>query len=214
MELRGRPSLDHLLEGLAHSEALDGLIIATSTDPSDDPTAVFARQRCIDCYRGSLEDVALRLLRAGEEQGADAVVRINGDSPLMDPVLIDRAVDLFREAPVDIVTNVRPRTFPKGQSVEVISLDALRRAVVSMTAAEDREHVTAYIYAHAAEFSVRSFVSDTPRPDVQLSIDDARDFARCAAILEVLGGPPWQVGWRACVRAYDESAASARTPER
>ncbi len=211
MELRGRPSLDYLLEGLAHSKALDGLIIATSTHPSDDPTAAFAWRRGISCYRGSLEDVALRLLRAGDEQGADGVVRINGDSPLLDPALIDQAVGLFREAPIDIVTNVRPRTFPKGQSVEVIALDALRGAVVSMTSAEEREHVTAYLYAHAAEFSMRSFVADTPRPEVQLSIDDARDFARCAAILEVLGGAPWQVGWRACVRAYDELAA-ALTP--
>jgi spore coat polysaccharide biosynthesis protein SpsF len=212
MELRGRPSLDYLLEGLSHSARLEGVIVATSTDPSDDPVAAFAKQRGVSCYRGSLEDVALRMLRAGEVQQADAIVRINGDSPLMDPALIDHAVDLFRESPVDMVTNVRPRTFPKGQSVEVIALDALYKAVESMNAPEDREHVTPYIYGHPVEFSIRSFTADAPRPDVQLSIDDATDFARCAAILEALGGAPWQFGWRACVTAYDQLAALVCTP--
>jgi spore coat polysaccharide biosynthesis protein SpsF len=203
MQLRGRPSLDYLVEGLAHAARLDSVILATSSDPSDDPTAQYARQRALRCHRGSLDHVALRLLRAGEEQSADAIVRINGDSPLLDPSLIDLAVGLFVDGEVDIVTNVRPRTFPKGQSVEVIALDALRTAAESMVAPEDREHVTPYMYSHPETFSARSFVTDRPRPEVQLSIDVAADFERCGAILDALDGPPWQAGWRACVAEYD-----------
>jgi spore coat polysaccharide biosynthesis protein SpsF len=202
--------LDYLIEGLTHARRLDGIALATSTDPTDDPTATFAQRRGVACYRGSLEHVAMRLLRAGEDQQAEAIVRVNGDSPLLDPSLVDHAVSLFQESSVDIVTNVHPRTFPKGQSVEVISLRALRMAVESMSDANEREHVTTYIYAHSEAFSIVSFAANPPRPDVQLSIDDATDFERCREILAAIGGPPWQVGWRACVAAYDQCMAATR----
>jgi spore coat polysaccharide biosynthesis protein SpsF len=208
MKMLARPILDHLLEGLSHAVRLDHIVLATSIDPSDAPTAGFAAARGIPCHRGPLDDVAARLLHAGEEYQADAIVRISGDSPLIDPAIVDHAVGLFCEGAAEIVTNVRPRTFPRGQSVEVIALNALRRTTARMTTSQEREHVTQYMYAHPQEYSIRSFVTPDRRPEVQLSIDDAQDFARCAAILEALPGPPWQVGWRACVAAYDRYMAT------
>ncbi len=208
MNLCGRPTLDYLIEGLGHAARLDAIVLATSMDPSDARTAEFAAARGIPCYRGALDDVALRLLQAGEEHDADAIVRINGDSPLIDPVLVDEAIELFRTGAAQIVTNVRPRTFPKGQSVEVISLAALRNAVARMTTPQEREHVTPYIYSHPGEYSIEAFLTPDPRPEVQLSIDDAEDFTRCSAILTILRDAPWRVGWRACVAAYDRYVAA------
>jgi spore coat polysaccharide biosynthesis protein SpsF len=209
MKLRDRPSLEYLLESLEHAARLDQVVVATSIDPLDGGTAALALARGVACFRGSLDDVAARLLLTGERYDADGIARINGDSPLIDPALVDQAVGLFLEGGADIVTNVRPRTFPKGQSVEVIALEALRRAVARMTTAHEREHVTPYMYAHPEQFSVRAFVTDQPRPEVQLCIDDAADFARCSAIIEALPAPPWQVGWRGCVAAYDRCVDTA-----
>ena len=96
MELRGRATLEYLLEALRHCARLDGLVVATSIDVSDDATAALAQRCNTPCFRGPLEDVALRILRAGEQHAADAIVRISGDSPLLDPALVDQAVDLFR----------------------------------------------------------------------------------------------------------------------
>jgi spore coat polysaccharide biosynthesis protein SpsF len=197
-----------LLDGLAHATQLDGVVLATSVDASDDLTEEFARQRGLPCFRGSLADVARRMLQAGESQRADAIVRINGDSPLLDPVLVDRGASLFRQHDIDIVTNVCPRSFPKGQSVEVISLAALRRAVAAMSTPDEREHVTPFIYAHREMFSLQAFMADTPRPEMQLSVDDQADFERCEAILAALGVPAWQAGWQACVSACDDLASS------
>jgi spore coat polysaccharide biosynthesis protein SpsF (cytidylyltransferase family) len=208
--LRGRPMLDYLLEGLGHATRVDEVWIATSAEASDDATAEFAAARGVRCHRGPLEDVARRLLGAGEAAAADAIVRVSGDSPLLDPALVDEAVALYRESTVDVVSNVRPRSFPKGQSVEVIAMAALRRAVAQMRAVEEREHVTPYLYAHPEKFAVRAIGAMQPRPDVQLSVDSPEDFARCEAILGLLAAPHWQAGWRGCVAAYDQSAASAR----
>jgi spore coat polysaccharide biosynthesis protein SpsF len=209
-ELRGRPSLDYLIEALEHVPGLDQLVLATSTDSTDDATAQFAARRGIACFRGPLDDVATRMLQAAQQCLADAIVRVSGDSPLMDPAVVSHAVALFREGTADIVTNVRPRSFPKGQSVEVIATAALASAVRRMTKVEEREHVTPFLYAHPADYRVRSFTTDEARPEVQLCIDNAEDFARCEAILASLPAPPWQLGWRACVAAYDDYCARAK----
>ncbi len=208
LNLGNRPVLEHLIESTTHAAGLNGVLIATSIDETDDATADFAAARAIPCHRGSLTDVARRLLDAGSSQNADAIVRISGDSPLLDPVLIEQAVAMFRDVKADVVTNVWPRTFPKGQSVEVIALPALRAAVARMTTAEEREHVTPYFYEHPEAFSIASFTTDDGRPDVRLSIDDPEDYTRCVEILGVLAGPPWQVGWRGCVAAYDRCVAA------
>jgi spore coat polysaccharide biosynthesis protein SpsF (cytidylyltransferase family) len=204
--LRGRPMLAYLLEALSHARMLDGVVLATSTDTTDDAIADFAREARVDCYRGPLDDVAARLLAAAESRGADALVRVNGDSPLLDPALVDLAVDLFRRAQPDVVTNVRPRSYPKGQSVEVMSCAALSRAVAEMATPDEREHVTRHFYENPDRFTIRSFTTPRPRPDLQLSVDDAADFERCEAVLDVLGRSPWEAGWEACAEAYESAS--------
>jgi spore coat polysaccharide biosynthesis protein SpsF (cytidylyltransferase family) len=95
-------------------DRLDGIVLATSADPSDAATAEFAAARGISCYRGPLEDVAARLLQAGEAGRAGAIVRINGDSPLLDPALVDHPVGLFCKAAAQPVR--------KGDIVRVMRL--------------------------------------------------------------------------------------------
>jgi spore coat polysaccharide biosynthesis protein SpsF len=208
MKLVDRPMLDFTVESLRHARHLDGVMVATSTHGTDDATAQFAIGRGLRCHRGSLDDVASRLLHAAQEAEADAIVRVNGDSPLLDPALVDEGIASYQANDADIATNVRPRTYPKGQSVEVISVAALRRAIARMTLPNEREHVTPYFYSHPEDFSIASFVTDPPHADAQLSVDDAADFARCAAIIAAMPAPPWRAGWRACLAAYDRVCAS------
>src|SRR5690606_3770927 len=136
----GKPMLAWLLERLAHVEGLDEICVATSRDVSDDAVATFCRAESIDCHRGSLEGVAARLLEAAETRGADAFVRVNGDSPLLDPRIVSRAVSLYRKFEPDLVSNVLVRSFPKGQSVEVVRTATLKSALDDIADAEDREH--------------------------------------------------------------------------
>lgn len=209
MRLGDRAMLGHLCDGLRYARTLDEFVLATSTEPSDDAVASYAQHSGIPCYRGSLSNVAERMLFAARSFNADAVVRLNGDSPLLDPALVDQAVEVFLRERVDIVTNARPRSFPKGQSVEVMTTSALAGAVASMSTSEEREHVTQYFYTHADRFVIRSIAAARPRPEVQLSVDTAEDFTRCESILKMLGIPPWQAGWQACVAQYDALAATA-----
>jgi spore coat polysaccharide biosynthesis protein SpsF len=211
LPLAGQPMLGRVFDALAQARAIDGLALATSSLASDDPLAEFARARGVACHRGPLDDVARRMLDAARALGADVIVRVSGDSPLIDPALVDRAARSLRAAPAaDLVSNVHPRSFPKGQSVEAIRVAALDRAVRAMTRADEREHVTPHFYAHPENYRIVSFGAETPRPELQLSVDTPEDLARCAAILARLAAPAWREGWRACVAAADALEGAVR----
>jgi spore coat polysaccharide biosynthesis protein SpsF (cytidylyltransferase family) len=201
--LRGRTILGHVVDRLRQCRTLDGLWIATSTDPADDAVAAFAESEGVNLHRGSLDDVASRLLTAALAADADALVRINADSPLIDPAIVDRAVTLYRRERPDLVSNVLRRTFPKGQSVEVISVSALARAHQEMTSAEEREHVTPWFYANPARVRIVGFESASPREAMQLSVDTAEDLRRIEAILSRLSEPAAAHGLDAILAAAD-----------
>lgn len=191
--LAGRPALDWLLERLEHASTLDAIIVATSQEPGDDAVAQFAAARGTDCHRGPLHDVAGRVIGAAREHRLDALVRVNGDSPLLDQRLVDRGVTLLRETGADLVTNVRPRTFPPGQSVEVVMTDALVRAHSRDATEEDREHVTAPLYAGG--FEIVRFEADPPRTKPPLTLDTADDRERLEGIILGMERPHHTYTW-------------------
>lgn len=191
--LAGRPALDWLLERLEHASTLDAIIVATSNEPDDDAVAQFAAARGTACHRGPLHDVAGRVIGAARNHRLDALVRVNGDSPLLDQGLVDRGVTLLRQSGADLVTNVRPRTFPPGQSVEVVMTDALIRAHAGDATEEDREHVTRPLYAGG--FEIVRFETDPPRTTPSLTLDTADDRERLEAIILGMERPHYTYTW-------------------
>jgi spore coat polysaccharide biosynthesis protein SpsF len=188
--LCGKPLLAHLVERLRRSAVLDVIAVATSTDSSDDAVAAFCADTGIECQRGPLDDVLGRIHKAARALELDGIVRVSGDSPLLDPALVRQAVKLFRRGGLDLVTNVQVRSFPKGQSVEIIAASALDKVATKAKAPAEREHVTPYIYAHPDLFRIRNLVARVSRPTLQLSVDTAEDFARIEAILTPAGARP------------------------
>jgi len=199
MELDGRPALDYLLERLRHAQTPDAVIVATSVQPADDAIARHCAAAGVRCHRGAHDDVAARLLAGAEAAGLDALVRVNGDSPLLDQALVDRGVRLFRQGGRDLVTNVHPRSFPRGQSVEVIDCASLR-GVLSRLSAQDREHVTAGLYRDPDGLTIENFDAgaDGMGPDggeTRLVLDTPQDARSIEAVLRAMRRPHWQHGW-------------------
>lgn len=191
--LAGRPALEWLLERLERADTLDTIVVAISGEAEDDAIASFAAARGTACHRGSLNDVAGRVIGAARAHGLDAIVRVNGDSPLLDQRLVDRGVTLFRESGADLVTNVRPRTFPPGQSVEVARTESLARAHAGDTSDEDREHVTGPLYENG--FAVVRFVADPPRTQPSFTLDTEDDRVRLEGILRGMQRPHHEYTW-------------------
>lgn len=200
MELAGRPALDYLLERLRRAQTLDAVVVATSTEPGDDAVAAHCAAAGVACHRGPHDDVALRLLEAAEAAGLDAFVRVNGDSPLLDQALVDRGVRLFRQGGRDLVTNVFPRSFPRGQSVEVISTATLRAALPRLAAPGDREHVTAGLYRDPDALAIENFDAGpdgvgADGGEVRLVLDTTEDAELIQRVLSAMSRPHWTHGW-------------------
>ena len=211
--LGGKPMLQYVLESLTQVEELAGTLVATSTDASDDPIAEFCERFAVPCFRGSLDNVAERFLEAARTHTFTAFVRVSGDSPLLDPRLVTRAIDLFRESDADLATNVFPRTYPPGMSVEVVKTEIFERLVPKLTEPDDREHVTSFFYRNAADFQIASFVREVPRRDVHLAVDTPEHFEFVARLVGSMNRPHWDYAVDDILRLCDELQVSGmRSP--
>lgn len=190
--LAGKPTLQYLLERLAHCSEVDRVIVATSSEASDDPVAAFCEEAGALVHRGPLEHVAARFGEAVDRFELDAFVRVTADSPLLDQRLVDRGAALYRAGDFDVVTNVYPRsTFPSGQSLEVVRADAFRRALAGMDDPYEREHVTPYFYRRPEEFRIHNFVADEDHSSLDVSLDTPDDLRLIEGILERMERPHW-----------------------
>ena len=195
--VRGKVLLQYLLESLRHC-SVDDIIVATSELASDNRIAEFCDSFGVSCARGSLEDVAGRFLSIVEEREYGSFVRICADSPLMDYRIVNRAVDVFQAGPFDLVTNTLERTFPIGQSVEVIRSSVFRAEYPSMTLPQDKEHVTAYFYRNSDRFEIHNFESGRDLGNVRLSVDTPEDLERFEFILSAMTREPVEYTFEQC----------------
>ena len=192
MDLRGKPLLQHLLENVGNCQEHDSFLIATSWDSSDDPVERFCKDRGVQCYRGPLDDVALRLKEAAEHAGSEAFVRLSGDSPFLSYRVIDKGVKLFRDGNWDLVTNVQKRTYPKGCSVEVIGMEAYDQVLGMSQEADDREHVTLPFYRAVDQFRVRNYECVPNYGERRLVVDTPEDLENAERMLDRMDRPSYR----------------------
>ncbi len=186
----GRPLLGHVIDRLRYAAADLNcqVIVATSTKPDDDAIADLATAGQAEIYRGSLADVAGRILAAAQEFELDSLVRVSGDSPFISPSIVASAVEISKTEDPDLTTNVFPRTFPRGMSVEVIKTESLRKLLESSLSDDEREHVTKAFYDRPNDFGVINFTS--PHGDlspINLAVDTADDLEKARWINAKLG---------------------------
>jgi spore coat polysaccharide biosynthesis protein SpsF (cytidylyltransferase family) len=150
--LLGRPMIRFMVERVRKSRRADTVLVATSTDPSDDPLAAVLTQAGIDVYRGSLPDVLGRFVAAARSRGALRVVRLTGDCPLIDADLIDGVIDRLIALQLDYASNIEPRRWPDGLDVEAMTMEALEAAASEASQPREREHVTPFLREHPERF--------------------------------------------------------------
>jgi spore coat polysaccharide biosynthesis protein SpsF len=176
----GRPLILLALERIARAELLDGVVLATSTDSSDDLLVATVQAEGFDVRRGDLEDVLGRFLSVVDEFEPTDVVRLTGDNALTDPAVIDRVVEAHLAGGADYTSNTMPRTFPRGLDVEVVRASALRVVAESSRDADEREHVTMGVYRRPDRFSLLGVTQAPDRSALRWTVDYPEDleFAR------------------------------------
>jgi spore coat polysaccharide biosynthesis protein SpsF len=129
-------------------------VVATTTEAADDPIASLCADHGLLCFRGHPTDLLDRHVRAAQAQGAEAVVKIPSDCPLIDPAVIDRVIRVYLDNPggFDYVSNLHPATYPDGNDVEIMSLAALEIAWREAARPLEREHTTPYFWENPDRF--------------------------------------------------------------
>lgn len=127
--LQGEPMVWRQVERVRQARCVTKLVVATSAEASDDVLASFLVSRGQTVFRGASQDLTLRFMRCVEAAGpVSHVVRIKGNSPFVDPAIIDETVRLALAGKAAYASNRIDPTFPKGLEVEVATLAALTAA--------------------------------------------------------------------------------------
>lgn len=193
-QVRGTPLLGHLLNRLDLSQRLEGVVVATSSNPENDAIEAYCATRGVSCYRGSEDDVLGRMVGALSMVGAQIGVEVFGDCPLIDYRIVDRMVDIYlaSKGELDWVGNDIKTTYPPGMEVEVFSASALADAANQTFDPAIREHGTLYIRQNPKRYKLLNV--DAPvalrRPDLSLEVDTDIDLEVIANIIEHFDGTP------------------------
>jgi len=185
LPLAGKPMLAFEIERLQRSKKLNAVAIATSTNPENKALLDLAKQIGVNAYAGSEEDVLDRFYQAAKQFKFDVIVRITGDCPLADPVIIDQVIDKFLAEKADYANNVDPPTFPDGFDVEVFTFAALEKAWKEAKAQHHREHVTAFI-RETDGFKKTSITSPVDLSKLRLTVDNKEDYAVIQKLVSLL----------------------------
>ena len=179
MDINGRPTLARVVDRLRQVSAVDGVVVATTTAPSDDVVARWAEAEDVAIFRGSEEDVLSRVVGAQRAMCSDIVVEICGDCPLIDAEVVDLAIRSYLANDVDVVTTGRVPSFPNGIDVEIFSLDLLGAVAESVDDPAVREHVSLHFYERPDAYRVCHLIAPQRwcRPDLRLVLDYPQDHA-------------------------------------
>lgn len=171
----GLPLISHVINRVKKSKKITKLVVSSSVKKSDDNLTSYLKKNKIKVFRGDLNNVAERLYKTAKKYNSKFFMRINGDSPLIDYKLINKAIKISKKfKKYDIITNVFPRTFPKGQSVEIIKTSILNK-YSKIFSKQDKEHVTKYFYDHSNKFLIKNFLYSGKKKHFKQSIDTKND---------------------------------------
>jgi len=194
----GKPLLSYLVRRLRLVPSIHEIVLATTTNPTDDVLEDFARHIGIASFRGSEEDVMGRVIGAADSVGADTVVEITGDCPIIDPLLVEQTIRMFLHNPCDFASNSLVRSYPDGMDTQVLPLEILKHSAALTRDPLDREHVTLHICNHPELFRQVCLIAppNLHWPELGLTLDEQKDYELLKRLIEHFGAERPDFGCR------------------
>jgi spore coat polysaccharide biosynthesis protein SpsF len=177
LDIMGRPMLLRQIERIRRAETISKIVVATSSDPSDDSLQELADSENISVHRGSLDNVFSRFKQISELSSDLNFVRLTGDCPLTDPLVIDKVVLEHLRSGADYTSNTMARTYPRGLDVEVFRAEALGKLGESGLSKLEQEHVTLGFHSRAAIFKLHNVSDSIDNSGLRWTVDTETDFA-------------------------------------
>jgi spore coat polysaccharide biosynthesis protein SpsF len=181
-----KPMLACQIERIQRASLIDKLIVATSNLPADNPIANLCLDINIECFRGSLDDVLDRFYSSVHAYIPDQVIRLTGDCPLCDPILIDQVVQFHINGRYDYSCNTINPTYPDGLDVEVLRYECLELAHREAILPSHREHVTQFIHQQPERFKIGEYYGENNLSQLRWTVDEPLDLELVIKIYESL----------------------------
>ena len=178
--------LEILLKRLKKSKQINKIIVLTSTSQYDKKIVNLCKKKNIEYFTGSMNNVFLRFKNATKKYKPNKIIRISADSPLMDWRLVDRMINFSKRiVSFDIISNVKKRTFPKGQSIEILN-PHIFELPAKILSNEQKEHVTKYFY-EKKKYLVINFKLKKNFNSFNLCVDNYEDFLTISKLIKKKG---------------------------
>jgi spore coat polysaccharide biosynthesis protein SpsF len=187
LPLAGAPMLERLVERVRRSTRVDDVVVATTVSAPDAIIADLCGRIGCRVHRGPVEDITRRLLEAAA--GADIIVQITGDCPLIDPAHVDETVRLLLDRNADYASNsLDGNTFPLGFDVRCFTMAALRGSAELSDDPTDRVHGSYFIYRHPETFRLVGWVAPANLrwPELRLTVDEPADYELVRRVFDAL----------------------------
>jgi spore coat polysaccharide biosynthesis protein SpsF (cytidylyltransferase family) len=210
--LRSAPVLDWVVQRAGGATHVDEVIVATSIEPGDDAIAEWCAGHHVTCVRGHPTDVLERYADALTATEADLIVRITADCPFVDPGVIDAAIERLEVGRnggalrLDYVSTSLDGRYPRGLDVEVVRRDVLMSAEAEATEADEREHVTLFVYRRQHRFACAAVEAPlwARRPDLRFTVDESEDLELVRSVADGLMADPGSVTAAQIIQFLDE----------
>jgi spore coat polysaccharide biosynthesis protein SpsF len=169
------PQLYFVINQLQNCKSIGKIVVATTTLKEDNEIIEFLKKSNIDYFRGSSSNVLERYYQCAKNFSFDIIIRITADNPLIDPTIVDLAIEKFISNSFDYLTNTRKRTFPYGTEVEVFTFSALEKVYKNSTKAFELEHVTSYFYNNTEQFKIYDLINSEDLSSFRWTVDEMND---------------------------------------
>ena len=177
MEIGGMPALAYMVERVRRTPSIDRVVLATTVNDTDDPLVALAEELGIGWHRGSEEDVLGRVLDTARAHDIDAIVGLTGDCCFMDPGVVEEVIQHYLRGQADYVANFLEPSYPSGMQAQIYATEILADVAARTNDAEDREHVSLFIYRNPDIYKVEGVraPADLIAPDINLTLDWVED---------------------------------------
>lgn len=178
----GKPMIEWMIERLKRCN-IDPIVMMTSTNTQDDPLVKIAKKNKIDYFRGSEDDVLLRMRDCARKFNVDLVISVTADDPLKEPIFIKKMVRRYIDRKFDFC---RIEGLPNGCESYALSRKALEK-VCKMKNTSDTEIWGPYFWEPGV-FKCEVIRVNDPnifRPQYRVTVDAPEDFKLVSKIFSI-----------------------------
>ena len=187
MPLNGKPMIEWQIKRL-QSARIAPIVLATTSDSSDDQLVKIVESLEIEVFRGSVNNVVQRFEEVIRKKEPDFFVRITGDCPLIMPKILVDMDTIYRDTPKDYFSNTLKTTFPDGLDAEFVSVNAFKRMLRMTLGDQEREHVTLALYRHPELFTLANYENKSDDGKLRWTVDYPEDLAFVRNVYEHFEG--------------------------